>query len=354
MRVINTSVSQKILINGYKKFCYSFSKILLVILLFPFVYFYSKKYQKQFFEFCFTYQKEGKIKIDDDQLIDINSFDYHYYDCQIKKLNKYSYPIDWKNENYQEFIIKNNNNEDISCLSVIQKNKSKKWVIGFHGWTENKYLALRLVSWFYQQGYNVLTFDSIAHGKTYGQYSDTGLTCAQDVNCLINWLKTNYQVETIGLIGNSMGASTINYYLLNYAPINSINWAIADCGFANLLVQFRYVMQYRFQKPWWLISNNVTKRYKKFTNTNILKYDLLKKLKTGFKVPTLLIHGKEDDFVPFFMANVIHNYQIEGDNKNYDYLFLDNIGHVGTLPNAYEIYINKLNSFIKKYEINNN
>lgn len=113
-------------------------------------------------------------------------------------------------------------------------------------------------------------------------------------------------------------------------------------------------MQYRFQKPWWLISNSVTKRYKKFTNTNILKYDLLKKLKTGFKVPTLLIHGKEDDFVPFFMANVIHNYQIEGDNKNYDYLFLDNIGHVGTLPNAYEIYINKLNSFIKKYEINNN
>ncbi|TLF26983.1 MAG: hypothetical protein FCO83_01325, partial [Spiroplasma sp. WSS] len=79
MKVINDSVSDEILMNGYQKFCYFFSKILLVILLFPFVYFYSKKYQKQFFKFCFTYQKEGNVKINDDQLVDINSFDYHYY-----------------------------------------------------------------------------------------------------------------------------------------------------------------------------------------------------------------------------------------------------------------------------------
>ncbi|WP_338974567.1 alpha/beta hydrolase [Spiroplasma endosymbiont of Tricholauxania praeusta] len=351
MTVINTSVNQKILLTGYKKFCYSFSKILLVILLFPFVYFYSKKYQKQFLEFCFSYQKEGKFKINNEQTVDINSFNYHQYDCQIKNLNKYGYPIDWKKENYQEFTIKNDNNQNISCLTVIQKKKSDKWVIGFHGWTENKYLALRLVSWFYEEGYNILTFDSVAHGKTDGQYSDIGLTCAENINCLINWIKDNYQVSSIGLIGNSMGTSTINYYLFNYKVTNLINWAITDCGFSNLLVQFRYVMQYRYKKPWWLISNGLTKRYQKFTNTNILEYDLLKKSKTGFQVPTLLIHGKKDNFVPFFMANVIHNYQVKLHYKNYDYLFLENIGHIETLPNAYQTYINKIKSFINTYEI---
>lgn len=255
-----------------------------------------------------------------------------------------------KKENYQEFFIKNSSNQNISCLTVIQKQKSTKWVIGFHGWTENKYLALRLVSWFYEQGYNILTFDSVAHGKTYGQYSDIGLTCALDVNCIINWLKNNYQVSSIGLIGNSMGAATINYYLLNYAPSDTINWAITDCGFSNLLVQFRYVMQYRFKKPWWLISNGLHKRYQKFTNTNILDYDFFKKTNFWFKTPFLLIHGQTDDFVPFFMANVIHNVQIKIDNKNYDYLFLDNIGHVETLSNAYEIYSSKITTFINKYE----
>lgn len=353
MTVINVPVNQKTLTNGYQKFCYSFSKILLVVLLFPFVYFYSKKYQKKFLDFCFSYQREGKFKINDTQTIDINSFDYHNYDCHIKELNKYGYPIDWKQENYQEFFIKNDNNQDISCLTVIQKKKSNKWVIGFHGWTENKYLALRLVSWFYEQGYNVLTFDSVAHGKSYGQYSDIGLTCAQDINYVINWIKNNHEVISIGLIGNSMGASTINYYLLNNEQINAINWAIVDCGFINLIVQFRYVMQYRFNKPWWLISNGLAKRYQKFTNSNILKYDLLKKAKAGFKTPTLLIHGKEDTFVPFFMTNIIHNHQIKGHYKNYDYLFLDNIGHVATLPNAYQTYINKIKSFINKYEIKN-
>lgn len=351
MPIINSHVQQKILVNGYKKFCYSFSKLLLVILLFPFIYYYSKKYQTQFLEFCFSYQRAGDFKINDKQSIDINSFAYHNYDCQIKDLNKYGYPIDWKQENYQEFTIKNNNNEDISCLTVIQKKLSKKWVIGFHGWTENKYLALRLVSWFYQQNYNILTFDSVAHGKSYGKYSDIGLSAAADINCLINWIKTNYQeVTTIGLIGNSMGAATINYYLLNYAATNVVSWAIADCGFANLLVQFRYVMQYRFQKPWWLISNGIVKRYQQFTNSNIAKYDLLKKSKVTFKIPTLLIHGKKDDFVPFFMSNIIHNYQIKFAGKNYDYLFLDNISHVATLPHAYQDYINKITSFINKYE----
>ncbi|WP_338978020.1 alpha/beta hydrolase [Spiroplasma endosymbiont of Panzeria rudis] len=148
-----------------------------------------------------------------------------------------------------------------------------------------------------------------------------------------------------------MGASTINYYLFNYKVTNLINWAITDCGFSNPLVQFRYVMQYRYKKPWWLISNGLTKRYQKFTNTNILEYDLLKKSKTGFQVPTLLIHGKKDNFVPFFMANVIHNYQVKLHYKNYDYLFLENIGHIETLPNAYQTYINKIKSFINTYEI---
>ena len=352
MTVINMHVNKQILINGYKKFCYSISKILLVILLFPFVYFYSKKYQKEFLAFCFDYQRAGKFVIDDHQAIDINSFDYHYYDCQIKELKKYGYPIDWKKENYQEFIIKNSNNQNISCLIVVQKQKSTKWVIGFHGWTENKYLALRLVSWFYEQGYNILTFDSVAHGKTYGQYSDIGLTSALDVNCIINWLKNNYQVSSIGLIGNSMGAATINYYLLNYAPLNLINWAITDCGFANLLVQCRFVMQYRYQKPWWLISYGFNNRFKEYTKTNMSDYNLLKKIKPGFNTPTLLIHGKKDDFVPFFMANVMHNAQIKIDNKDYDYLFLDNIGHVETLFKAHQIYVNKIKTFISKYEIN--
>ncbi len=351
MTVINTCISENILINGYQKFCYSFSKILLVIFLFPFVYFYSKKYQKKFLAFCFCYQKNGKLQVDNNQEIDINSFEYHNYDCQSKNLKQYGYPINWKQENYQEFIIKNDNNQDISCLTVTQKKQSKKWVIGFHGWTENKYLALRLVSWFYQQGYNILTFDSVAHTKSYGQYSDIGLTCAKDINCLINWIKNNNQeVTSIGLIGNSMGATTINYYLLNYASNNEITWAIIDSGFTNLLVQFRYVMQYRYQKSWWLISNCLAKRYQKFTNSNIKKYDLLKKSKSRFKIPRLLIHGKKDDFVPFFMANIIHNYQIKLDYQNYDYLFLNNISHIETLPNAYHNYINKIKIFINNHE----
>lgn len=350
MRVVNTVVDRKILNKGYKKFRYSFSKILLTILLFPLVYRNSKKYQKLFFRFCFTYKRNGTIKINDQKVIDVNSFEYHYYDIHEKQLNKYNYPIDFNSQNYQEFIIKNGNNQDISCLSIIHKNPSSKWVIGFHGWTENKYLALRLVSWFYQQGYNVLTFDSMAHGQSYGQYSDIGLTCAQqDVKYLIQWIKDNHQVTNIGLIGNSMGAATINQYLLN-SNSKDISWAIADCGFSSLLVQYRYVMQYRFKKPWWLISYGLAKNYQTFSQTNIKNYDLIKRAKKGFKVPTLLIHGKEDDFVPFFMSDMIHKYQKKYNYKNYDYLFLDNVGHVEALPKAYDDYIDKIKQFINKYE----
>lgn len=53
------------------------------------------------------------------------------------------------------------------------------------------------------------------------------------------------------------------------------------------------------------------------------------------------------------MANIIHNYQIKLDYKNYDYLFLDNIGHVETLSNAYQNYTNKIKIFINDQETKN-
>lgn len=344
MEVINKIPSQKILSKGFKKFKYNILNIALTMLLFPFVIFYSKKYIKVFLSFCFEYQRSGTVLIND-QLINFNSFDYYYQDCVTKNLVDCSCYVDFDKENYQEIIIKNNQNQEISCLTVVHKDHSRKWVIGLHGWTENKYLALRLVSWFYSQGYNVLTFDSVAHGQTYGQYSDIGFSTAKDLLSIIKWLKTNYQVDSLGLIGNSMGASTAYYYSLNYSSQENINWVIADSGFANLLVQYRFVMQYRYCKPWWLISFGLSKAYWKFTNSKIKDYNLLAKQKS--QVPSLLIHGQKDTFVPFFMSQEI--LQKHG-NKNFDYLFLDDINHIETLSKSHQQYITKISKFVSKYE----
>ncbi|MGY6172231.1 alpha/beta hydrolase [Candidatus Mycoplasma pogonae] len=350
MRVINKDVPQNVIENGYDKFTYNFWKKLARTLLFPLTIYYSKKYQKQFWEFCFTYPRVGKIPTEDGGEIEYHSFENHYYDVVKKDLTKHGYPIKWENENYQEFVLKNNDGKNISCLTVMQKKLTDKWVIGLHGWTENKFLALRLVTLFYKMGYNVLTFDNYAHGKTYGDYSDTGINSANDLPIIIDYLKQKHGAKVIGMVGNSMGASTINYYLLNNDDGHQISWAIPDCGFISLLVQFRFVMQYRFKKPWWLMDHNLLKSHRELTKSNIFDYDLLQKTATNYKTPILLIHGKGDDFVPFFHANVVHQKQLENKNPYYDYLFLDKINHIETLFKAHDAYEAKIKEFIKKHE----
>ena len=346
MIIVNKNPSSKVLKQGYQKFYYHWWYLIILIFLFPLVYYWSKKYCRLFFNFTQDYQRAGKLQINH-KLVEFNSFEHYHADLADKKLTNFSFSPQ-EEQQIQELTILNHNGDELSML-ILENSVSNKWVIGLHGWTENKYLALRQVYYFYQQGYNILTFDSVAHGLSYGQYSAIGYLNAQNVEDVTQWLMKNYLVSEFGVIGNSMGASCASLYALNYGYQNpKLKWIISDCGFINLLVQFRYVMTYRYQKPWWLISWGLRRIFKKQLGVDIKKYNLLKKHQRIKNIPFLLFHGEQDVFVPFFMSQKFINQKLKYEPQQISELvalpFLD---HVEAISKGHDLYLAKIKKFLE-------
>ncbi|WP_342268708.1 alpha/beta hydrolase [Spiroplasma endosymbiont of Aspidapion aeneum] len=324
------------------KYKYNFFLVVKNIFILPKIYKRSKIGVKKWLDYCFNYQRIGVDKNN----IDINSLDYFYNDWKNIK-NIVSKPV-FNRENIDEIIIKGELG-NISAIIGLNENTTK-WVIGLHGWTENKYLGLRLLNDFYKKGYNILSFDSFAHGLTYGNKTDIGYSTVKILDNIIKYIKDKFFASSIGLIGNSMGASTAILYIQNGLERKNINWVVADCGFADLLIQMRYKIQENEETNWPLISIGLCNKFKKETNTNIKKYSLIKKMKKISKVPILFIHPLGDTFINYehslWMYNCKIKYEKQIESKIWMPLGSEHVLAISTYQNQ---YFKKIEEFIDKF-----
>ncbi|AGR41353.1 alpha/beta hydrolase [Spiroplasma taiwanense] len=333
-----------------KLYTYNFLKIILSTILFPIIFIKSNKLFKLYKYFCYTYPRFGKYEGPNGEFnhipVEVNTLEYHYWDIDKMNLGKDSF----KKQDLFEFDITTDKG-NISCLKALNGN-SKKWVIGMHGWTEDKYLALRLVNHFYKNGYNILTFDAFAHGKSYGQNTDIGYSSISMIDQIIDNLKKEYQVENIGLIGNSMGASTSILYSQTGKFKDDISWVVADCGFSSIKLQYRYYIQNNFfKKPWWIVGMGYTKKFSKLTKTNQSKYDLLKLMNLNKEIPILFIHAIGDTFIPYEMSLDMYNKKIKFESNTLSEIWTpEGSNHVYVITDYNEQYLDRTLNFANERE----
>ncbi|AOG60110.1 hypothetical protein SHELI_v1c01550 [Spiroplasma helicoides] len=326
-----------------KKYKYNLGILLMTLLLFPIIIFLSARSFKKLRDFCYSYVRDGSI-----ENVEFNSIDIYYEDIKNKNLPKSKI----LNSDLKELEIIDEKGK-ISCL-VLTKKESKKWVIGLHGWTENKYLALRLTEHYFNNGYNVFLFDSFAHGKTYGDITDIGISTLVIIDKIIDYMKENYEIDSIGMIGNSMGASTSILYTQRGKYKNLINWVVADCGFEHMIRQYRhYISANLLKKKWWLISLFMGHKFNKVTKTKQTKYDLLKGMK-NCSTPTLFIHSIGDTFIPYEMSENMYKYKLRYNPNSNSLLWIpkDSLKteHVRTIADFNDEYIIKTLNFAKTNE----
>lgn len=318
------------------------------IFTFPLTLRLSKKYLSEFLKFCSTFQRTGKFRNLAGEECNFNSFALYYDDLQRK--NIFHLTTKLKQDVVREFIIKNRHLQPLSCL-IAEQNQTTKWVIGLHGWTENKFLALRLVDHFWHQGYSILTFDAKGHGLSYGATTDIGYQNAADTKDLIDWLQKHYQVRELGVVGNSMGGATVCSFVGQYgSQYSNLKWAIADSAFADLKEQMRYVMQYRYQRSWWLISFGLSKAMTKHLGVNFKDYQLGANFKFCPRVPILFSHGTADTFVPVFMSKKLYQQKIKFEQPQVisDIYLPENIEHVRIIADCNSEYRKRISNFIRR------
>ncbi|PPE05642.1 alpha/beta hydrolase [Mesoplasma corruscae] len=329
-----------------KNYKYNLKTILYTIFNFIKVKKASNANFKAYKDFCLNYPRVSDYSKALDEPIIVNSYEAHIKDLKWKEMSLTTFDKkDIKTLNL------NLSGKNISCIYITNPN-SNKWVVGMHGWTEDKYLALRLVFHYWQVGYNVLTFDSYAHGDTYGDNTDIGLSSLPIVEKVVDYIKVEFKASHIGLIGNSMGASSAVLYAQKANNKEMINWIVADCGFNDIKLQYRYYNQQNFAKQdWYKVCFAFIKKFSKITKSNQNKFNLMKKMKLAKEIPIFFIHSKKDTFVPCFMSEEMFVEKVIYEKKIISELWTPNSsGHVWIIADLNKDYVEKTIAFANKNE----
>ena len=159
-------------------------------------------------------------------------------------------------------------------------------------------------------GYSVMCVDQRAHGYSEGNTISFGIKERYDV---LDWIK--YILERFGnntkivLQGISMGAATVLMAADLDLPENVVA-IIADCPYCSPFEIVEKVTAVDLKLPWKIIKPFMLLGARLFGHFNLKESSALESVKNA-KVPILIIHGDDDDFVPLEMSERVQKVKPE-------------------------------------------
>lgn len=200
----------------------------------------------------------------------------------------------WGNFDYYDktaYTVKGYQDYQLNVVLVKAETPTNKYVIISHGYTANRYGAVKYLDAYRSQGFNTIIYDVRGHGANEKTAVSLGNFEAKDLLALIEDTYERYGQDIyLGLHGESMGSS-ISLNVLAYKP--KVQFVVADCGFTNLY-ELIYGL-YRQHKVGPLIHgvNLMMKIRQGFNMKSTSAVDALK----DNDVPIMFIHGKNDTFI---------------------------------------------------------
>lgn len=205
-----------------------------------------------------------------------------------------------KEHNAQDLWVNSNDGLKLHAL-WIPADDAKGTVLLAHGYRSIYLADFGLVFEMYHKlGMNLLIPDQRSHGKSEGKIITFGVKESDD---MYRWIELHNQ--TLGgypmiLSGLSMGASTVMYLADRELPPN-VCGIIADCGFTSpyeIIAEVYRRTVHLWPAPSLLATEFLTRVFGGFS----LKQKDSRRCLANSKLPILMVHGKEDKFVPCRMS----------------------------------------------------
>lgn len=212
---------------------------------------------------------------------------------------------------------------------------TSRYILISHGYTDNRFGALKYAYMYLEQGFNVIIYDLRGHGLNEPTFCTYSVRERKDLLALIQDSRERYQNMTLfGIHGESLGAAT-SIAVLEEKP--QIDFVVADCGFSEIFSVLRGGLK-GMHLPGFLV--NVASLCAKisygYSFSQMRPIDSLKEN----RIPILFIHGAEDSFIL-----PEHSEKMKAVTKGYAELHLiEGAGHalsIITDPEAYREYVNK-------------
>lgn len=179
-------------------------------------------------------------------------------------------------------------------------------VILFHGYRSSvKRDCVGGIKLCHELGYNILAVDQRAHQRSEGHALTFGVKERRDAQSWVEFAQKEWGKDyPIFLYGVSMGAATVMMAAdLPLPP--EVHGIIADCGYNSPRDIIKTVCGYNGwpKGPAYILAWIAAVVYGNFNPESASAEKAL----AHTKIPVLLIHGDEDDFVPYPMSQVCYD-----------------------------------------------
>lgn len=199
--------------------------------------------------------------------------------------------------------------------------------------------------YYYEElGYNIFTPDMRGHGQSEGDYIGFGWHDRLDYADWIDLLLEKQGADAeIVLHGLSMGAAAVLMVSGEDLPEN-VNAIVADSPYGSVYDLFDYQLGRMFHLPSFPVLPSISLVTKFRAGYSLSEASAMDQVKQA-EVPILYIHGKEDTFVPTFMAEELY----ENTKSEAEIHLFDDAGHGEAFVTQEQRYTEKLNGFLEKY-----
>lgn len=182
---------------------------------------------------------------------------------------------------------------------------SDRWALLVHGYTSSARASFAAAQQFHARGYHVLAVDCRAHGRSEGQMIGMGWADRHDVAAWTRRIAVRAPGARILLYGVSMGAAAVMMAAGTRAIAPEVRCVIEDCGYTSVYEEFAHRGRQLFHVPPFPILHLTSLVCWLRCGWPLIGASALKQLRKH-RIPTLFIHGEQDDFVPFPMARRLY------------------------------------------------
>lgn len=199
---------------------------------------------------------------------------------------------------YRDVELTTSDGTRLSAWWLDAQGEAKATVLFLHGNAENISTHIGSVYWMPERGYQVLMLDYRGYGKSEGS---PGLPAVfTDITAALDWMLAQPEVQgkPAYLLGQSLGAS-MGGFVVSQRPnyLEQLDGVVLDAGFTRYSsiareVVSRHWLTWAFQYPVsWSMPDD---------------YDLVDHVGNISPTPLLIIHGTEDQVVPFSQSEQLY------------------------------------------------
>ncbi|AGR42328.1 alpha/beta hydrolase [Spiroplasma diminutum] len=255
--------------------------------------------------------------------------------------------------NFKKVEFKSFDSKNLVGIVHLNEKKTNKWILACHGFSSSKESSAIASYYFNKLGYNIFAFDFRNHGESDDAIITMGVNEEKDLKSALDFLKKNYKVKELGLIGFSMGAHTINRFALsNDLKSYNIRFAITDSPYFETTKVLKKIINSIGGPVIGNILDKVLQGVYKVYNNNYkidIEFDTITyRIALCEKTfPILYLHSKKDSVTDYKDSEKFHSLRKILNVKDSLHIFLTG-EHIRTQVMHPEMYWKLVENFINK------